>query len=475
MACLVAIFRKQWVENERLSFPLVQLPMEMCAGGMTARERDRRVMWAGALIPFLFHGMNGLANIFPAVPSVNTWSSLNGYFITPPWNHMGALPLTINFTIVGLTYLLPLDVGFSMWFFPLFMRVQNTIAGSYGYEFKAMPTMLVANECIAYQSMGAAVAVCASLIWFAKPHLRAVWQSVCHAARHKQDGEEWMSYKHALVGSAISFVLLVIWCAMAGLNVWVAAFMLLAFVLLILIMMARCVAEVGTPMLEGVFRPLDLWSVVAMKSTLGVSNLAPLAMISPIFMRHPRTLMALFMDGMKLSDGVRLRRATLGVAFAIAVPLAMLVSYYVQLKICYTHGALSLNNFLIWGVPQLHLMESSSILNGYEKFNPANAGYFTAGMLFTFFLYFMRSRYWWWPFHPLGYAAGAWWSGSIWWAMFFMGWLLKSLILRYGGMKMYGYCRPFFLGLILGEISTAVFWAIISGATGCTPPTIPFN
>jgi hypothetical protein len=73
------------------------------------------------------------------------------------------------------------------------------------------------------------------------------------------------------------------------------------------------------------------------------------------------------------------------------------------------------------------------------------------GLGFTLFLAAMRARFFWWPFHPAGYMV----SGSFGlfrlWLPIFLAWLIKSLLLRYGGLRAYRRALPFFLGLVLGE------------------------
>ena len=59
------------------------------------------------------------------------------------------------------------------------------------------------------------------------------------------------------------------------------------------------------------------------------------------------------------------------------------------------------------------------------------------------------------------------------WFSVFLGWLIKSLILKYGGVKLYRAVRPFFFGLILGHIGCFGFWIIIDFITGNTSiPTV---
>jgi len=86
----------------------------------------------------------------------------------------------------------------------------------------------------------------------------------------------------------------------------------------------------------------------------------------------------------------------------------------------------------------------------------------------------MRARFWWWPFHPLGYALCASWTMIVFWFPVLIAWILKTLIARYGGMRLYTRARPFFLGLILGEFSMAVLWTGISALTRTPAPFFPW-
>ncbi|HUV05009.1 MAG TPA: DUF6784 domain-containing protein [Armatimonadota bacterium] len=77
--------------------------------------------------------------------------------------------------------------------------------------------------------------------------------------------------------------------------------------------------------------------------------------------------------------------------------------------------------------------------------------------------------------HPLGYALCGSWTMIVFWFSCFVAWVVKSLVLRYGGMRMYVKARPWFLGMILGEFGMAVVWTLISAVTGAPTPEFPWQ
>src|SRR5262249_39861913 len=90
------------------------------------------------------------------------------------------------------------------------------------------------------------------------------------------------------------------------------------------------------------------------------------------------------------------------------------------------------------------------------------------GLVVTAALMALRSRFTWWPFHPVGYAVAGTFTMPWLWCATLVGWLIKVLVIRYGGMKNYRRAIPFFVGLILGDYITGSLWAIYGSLTGIT-------
>ncbi len=88
------------------------------------------------------------------------------------------------------------------------------------------------------------------------------------------------------------------------------------------------------------------------------------------------------------------------------------------------------------------------------------------GAAFTVALAFLQSRFLWWPLHPIGYAFSTCYAMEYWWSTIALTWLIKLLMVRYGGLQTYVRARPFFLGLILGDAVIACILAFLAWLFG---------
>lgn len=138
------------------------------------------------------------------------------------------------------------------------------------------------------------------------------------------------------------------------------------------------------------------------------------------------------------------------------------------LKLGYQFGAINANSWFFVHGPQAPFIYTVEHI--LHPSGPYKLGWFFTGIgsIFTFSLLFMRYRFLWWPFHPLGFVfCGSSLTAWIWFSIF-IGWLLKTLLLKYGGAKVYSNARPFFLGLILGQFTASGIWLIIDFFTKTT-------
>jgi len=83
-----------------------------------------------------------------------------------------------------------------------------------------------------------------------------------------------------------------------------------------------------------------------------------------------------------------------------------------------------------------------------------------AGCGFSVVLAILRLNFRWWPFHPVGFAVSGSWSMEQLWLCVLVAWVVKVLLLKYGGAKAYKPAVPFFVGLIMGDFMVGSLWNI---------------
>ena len=473
--CLATLLRRQWVDNEKLTFPFAQLPLEFVRGTEAGGLFRNRLTWIGFAIPALIFTLNGLHGIIPAVPGLSLSTNLNRYFAERPFNSMAYTTIYFSFAAIGFFYLLPVQLLLSLWAFFIFTRVQDVIAASFGMRIASMP-LYPTHSFIGYQIAGAYVVLVCYLFYVSIPHFKQVVKRVFRRAQ-LDDSNELMPYSVAFWGLILSFILSVAWCYMSGITLWFAAFEILIYMFFVAIVMARSTAEGGLLMTETSFRPVDMYSMVMAKSTLGGPTLTMLSLFDAVFTRDQRGLILTgFLDSLKISDGVNMKRRSLLPILAVGILVAMISAGIIHLWLPYHRGALNMYSYVYWGNPLWGFRDNAAAVErvGGQYVDWSALVFFIVGVGMTIFLVIMRTVFWWWPLHPLGYALSASWTMIVFWFPVLVAWAIKQPMMRYGGMKLYRNFRPFFLGMIFGEFGLAVLWTIISWAANVPAPSFPW-
>jgi hypothetical protein len=91
------------------------------------------------------------------------------------------------------------------------------------------------------------------------------------------------------------------------------------------------------------------------------------------------------------------------------------------------------------------------------------------GMLFTWLLMMLKLRFSWWPVHPVAFPLGLSEVVQEFTPAIFVAWLIKALLLRYGGLRAHRAALPFFLGLIAGHMTFYSLQAVFCLVFGLTP------
>jgi len=251
--CLLVILRKQWVEREKLLFPMAVLPLEMGTGepGRILPPFFRSyVMWAGFLIPFLVNSLEALHRYYNFIPVIDMDASI------PILRNSIYLRCSPRLEVIGLSYLLSLDVGFGVWFFAFLALLQTGLERMLGWNIgPVQPFSDPASPSVAHLAQGALLFLVFAGFWHGRRHLRDVLRKAFGDAPDVDDSSELFSYRTAVFGSLLGSLLALVWLLAAGLNL-PTAFVFLTMSMVIFIGLTRIIAQTvpglgGVPHLHG--------------------------------------------------------------------------------------------------------------------------------------------------------------------------------------------------------------------------------
>lgn len=470
MIAMTVVLRKQWMETERLIYPLCQLPIAMVADdGKRSWLRPffrSRLMWAGFAIPFFVGTMNGLSMYNHLIPRLDLVTSL-GILRRTTYLH-----IRLSFPVLGLAYFINLKVALGLWLFNVIATVARGVFAIVGiYSTEDMGGYGAWSPIFKHLGMGALTVYVFYSLWTARTHLWAVLRKAFLDDPSVDDSGEIMSYRTAVFGGVLAFVYMVFWLRASGLPLWPAvAFLLLAF--LIFLGLTRVVVEAGVPtLIAPSIAPSQLVSSIG-ATTVGTAGLVTLG-FTFIWCSDIRTfLMSATANGLKLSETIKQSRRVILWAMALAIAIGVLGSSLCVLKIGYDYGGANMNDWYFNG--NIRAAFGYVVNKMRQPEGPNSAGWLCKGIgaALMALLMFAHRRFLWWPLHPIGFAIGAnGWMNALWFSIF-LAWLIKTCILGFGGMSLYDKSRPFFLGLILGQYAAAGVFFLVDALTQTTDNVI---
>ena len=463
--CVAILLRKRWVDEERLTFPLAQVPLTILADerpSLASPLFRSPIFWMGFGGVFLLHSLNSLHQYFGFIPGIKlTAIPIGQNLMVRPWDALQSVQIYVCFSMIGLAYLISGEVAISLWGFYWFYQVQGVVLRAYGVEVGGSPGQFNAITFWRGQELGGFVALGAFILWSARHQVLA-------GARvfSKRDEADPMPPGWAAVGVMVTMVLAVFWSAAAGMQ-WGVALVLLTFILLAMACLARLTCAGGLVQVDVPYMPSDVFNFA-----VGSTALTPGTQAIMHFQQTTWwTLWAsaplpLFMDTLRISQGTRLQARRLTFVIALAALAAIAGGYFCQMKLAYMHGGVNLNKDIFSDMPTWNISRLRGAVEAGIPINKLHLWSALGGLVVTAALIHLQRNYLWWPVSPVGYLMGTSTSFQAIWFSVLLGWAASALIRRFSGLHGYRRLRPFFLGLVLGEFVTAGVWIAIDGLTG---------
>ena len=468
MICLVNLLSRQWLHNERMNFPLLQVPllMEEAAdkNGLGSFFANRFLL-AGLLVPVFLHLINGLHFYYPSVPQIPTLILAGPYFPKHGlFSGFHKLKIYIYPAFIGFAFLASKQVSFSFWFFFILAGLLIGLLSLLGYNIPAAtlgitfgPTLSRPEET---QMIGAYGVFFLFLLWLARHHLLDVLRQAFRFGEGNASEGEWLSTRMAFWGFVIGTLGIVIWFRYFGIPLWVS-FLVVAAFFMVMLVASRVICQGGIAYFTLTVAPIDgLIAFFGPRFFTSVGILVAGVVQKVLFVDLRESLMPSLLHARKITHKMLSRRMIVG-GISITLVAGMVVSLLSMLLLCYKFGVRELQ--LDWA--------NRTTVAVYENIyslieSPVRPGHWVmvfcvAGALVMLILVICYHWFYWWPIHPIGYLTAYSSAMRILWFSFFLGWLCNALCIRYGGVVLFKRLRYFFIGLIIGDFLMGGIWALI--------------
>jgi hypothetical protein len=492
--CLAVVVHRQWADKERLRYPLAEIVSTLLRKDETGRPQvfGNRIFWIGMAIPFVVRMINFIGHWVPGsieIPLAFDFSALRDAFPTlmqtPNANYF-ASPRIFP-AVIGLTYLLASDIGLSL-------SVANVLSVAVLYAMLSHGVNLSGSDMqggyLAWQTFGAYLGMACMIVYGGR---RYYWQTLKASVGFRLQSETHAAAVRALRLFLFFVALAVTLLACNGMD-WSVALLAWGVMTMIVFVCARMNAECATFSLEpgwqmpGILIGLFGLTVLGPQIVIIAGLLMVLVQVEVI-----ESMMPFVVNGLKISaDNGEPRTGKTGLLLAAGFLLAMAVTVPTALWADYHHPAALLrgaDGAAIWDTASRAITQTT--LAGESVMSEPAQGFarwarmqpdsrFLAGASIGFCaliaLSVMRLRFSWWPFHPILVLVFGTWFAARFGFSFFLGWCVKTGIMKYGGGQVYARAKPAAIGLIVGDLAGGFVMMAISGiyylVTGLQAPQI---
>jgi hypothetical protein len=468
---IASLLRTQWAHNERLSFPLAQLEVALIESPRPGHAFNEllasKSFWIALAFVFAIHLTNGLSIYFPRyVPAIPLTFNLRSVLTQEPWLYLidGIKVATLYFTAVGVMYFIPGRVGFSLFFVYLFLQLIS-ITSQTAFQYTISETVWMD------QHLGAAVTFLLSIAWIGRKHWATVTRHVFAGTRPGESVSHRAPALFLLAGISI----MAAWLMFFGVSAWMTA-LIIACMLLAHLVVARIVAETGIPIYRTTLTPVQVFTALPAGFMTGKDVFfgGTFGIVAGAFNTRESSL-AMSLHAHRIADEIQ-PGSRWRLKFSLLLVLALTLAYFSSAAsglYCYYNYATPISSRVQQPVLNDHLLLAMPLNEIVNPMVQHKQGAFTAkahnpllhfsiGAIVMAALQLGAWASASFPLVPIGYLTGTtWYMRLLWWSVF-VGWLLKTLIVRFGGAPLYRAARPFFVGLIFGECLGATFWLLVS-------------
>jgi len=455
--CLSVIVRRRWSEEEKLPFPMTIVPTQL-ADPNEGLFRSR-IWWLGVVISGVIGILSILNRFVPTIPTVPTTLNLaNTLANNPPWDAIRGRALYWSPWAIGLCYLMPLDFALSLVVFNLLWKAEYIYSRWQGWATGAWSGFPYGDQ----QDIGAFIALMASIVWLDRRYLWHVVRKALGAPSPLDDGEEGMGYRTAVFGLVGGLAFLWWIYQRAGMTaLTTASFLVLYFTIMMAITRMR--AQIGPPA-HDMFGTMPEFFFTQFPGTaaLGPRALGMIAMMRPFMYEQDANVVPMQLEGLRIAERGAMRARHFAWAILLAIPLTMICYFWASIHVGYQFGMHAKVHADMLGV----CGQASDKLDQWvrDPGGPNWSGTMSIGIgaAIAVLLMGIKLRFPMFPLHPMAFPLALSWSIDAMLPAIAISWVVKGILLRYGGLRAHQRALPFFLGLIVGDATISLVGTALS-------------
>ena len=479
------IVHRQWSRHERLRYPIAEFSASLISqtpGRLLGPIYRRKAFWIGVGVMGGIGLLNYLHSWFPELlPRIPMYFDMSAVVEKFPALGRAFVPQFIQRPIIrpaamAFTYLLTLEVGFSLWSSHVAYGLAKLFMWNVGIS-TASSYLLGGWD--ASVRFGAFVGTAAILLYTGRRYYSQVVRAALGFARVDDDIDPAAggALRVVMVTSVIVIAMLV-----AQRLDWPLAIASVLMLHVISVVVSRMSAEAGLFAIRAGWMPIGVLFGLMGGEALGPEQLLILGLLSMVLsVGTAEAIMPFVVNALQVGDSVGVSPRKLSRGLVAGLIVAMVVGITVGLWAYYNFGLPGfdwVNSIL----PQMVFYAPEQQARGLEltgrlaeslNYSPIErllhmspSPRFTTwtliGLSGVLGLGFLRLRKSWWPLHPIFLLVwGSWWMGVYCFSVL-IGWLIKSAVMKLGGAELYQAGKPLMIGLIVGEVTTTAIRLIVS-------------
>ncbi|MCA1809691.1 MAG: hypothetical protein LC725_09630 [Lentisphaerae bacterium] len=469
MSLNVLIFR-QWAHNEMIIYPLAELPKSLVNsshGGIPDVFRNG-LFWAGLTISGLVMGWNLLcmSQFVPGLTPFDLRNAWSTYVSGTPFRILSGMRSEVFFTMIGLAFLIPKNVSFSLWFFFVLYMAQLVLLDWSGImEREGSAQWWYLANVRSSQGAGAMFVFAAVIFFKCRRYILCALTPGVLRGLEDSEQKELRLASIAFLAASLGIVMQM-WLDMGAHLLHSIYF----YIMLILMTLAiiRVMVEGGLPALQTWITPVHvLRAFFGLHAKHSVVPLfTPLMLYCGVLFLDLKNFIAPAMaNAIKLRDDFHMRRGVFHISVIVAILLAAAVAGITSLLMSYDRGADAMSNFFYVSQPRNAFDTITSMTKNPPEASMSSGMWMLGGGAFTGLLIFMRQFIFWVP-HPIGMVMLVNPIMRAYWFSIFLGWLANTAVTKYGHKETYSRATGLFIGLVVGELLIVLLSTIISMITG---------